>query len=248
MKNSTGNGGFARFMSGRGFYAALALCLVGAVAAAWITVDRTIGSINEEKDVPIEETAEDEYTPGESVFDSEDVDEPKDDVKVEEEPAAEEPEEETIAPETNEDETFSLFNKEQKFSMPVSGNVVKNYSAGELVKFDSLNEWRTHDGIDIEAAVGTDVLAAGDGKVLRVWNDPLWGNCIEIEHDDGVTSIYCGLAAETPVAQGDEVEAGTVIGTVGETNLAEIGENSHLHFGMKKDGAYIDPAEKLGLK
>ena len=46
---------------------------------------------------------------------------------------------------------------------------------------------------------------------------------------------------------GDEVKAGDVIGTLGETNLAEIGENSHLHFAMKKDGKFIDPKEKLGL-
>ena len=58
--------------------------------------------------------------------------------------------------------------------MPLDGNVAKGHSGGELVKYETLNEWRTHDGIDIEAAVGTEVKAAADGKVSKVFNDPLW--------------------------------------------------------------------------
>ena len=81
MKNSSGSGAFARFMSGRGFYAALALCLVGAAAAAWITVDRTISSVGErEENVPVKEVADDKYVPGSSVFDVEDVGKAKEDV------------------------------------------------------------------------------------------------------------------------------------------------------------------------
>ena len=54
MKNNSANGGFARFMAGRGFYAALALCLVGAAAAAWITVDKSISSASERNEsVPV---------------------------------------------------------------------------------------------------------------------------------------------------------------------------------------------------
>lgn len=243
MKNSSGNGAFARFMSGRGFYAALALCLVGAAAAAWITVDRTISSVGErEDDVPVKEAADDIYVPNSSVFDVEDVGKAQDNVKVEEE-APSEPSSES----SSQEETFSFLSKKQTFSMPVEGNVIKGHSGGELVKYESLNEWRTHDGIDIEAAVGTEVKAAADGKVSKVYNDPLWGVTVEIDHDNNIVTIYSGLADPAAVAVGDEVKAGDVIGTLGETNLAEVAENSHLHFAMKQDGKFIDPKEKLGI-
>ncbi len=248
MKNSSGNGAFARFMSGRGFYAALALCLVGAAAAAWITVDRTISSVGEkEDDVPVKEVTDDKYVPNSSVFDVEDVDKAQENVKVNEE-ENEEPDSSSESSESSsEEDTFSFFSKSQNFSMPLDGNVTKEYSAGELVKYESINEWRTHDGIDIEVAVGTNVAASADGKVTKVYSDPLWGIIVEIQHDDDILTIYSGLADPAAVAVGDEVKAGDVIGTVGETNLAEIGENSHLHFAIKQDGKFVDPKEKLGI-
>lgn len=244
MKNKSGNG-FSRFISGRGFYAALALCLVGAAAAAWITVDRTISSVNEpEQNVPIKETTDDRYVPNSSVFDAEDVAKPKEDVKM---PAEEQPKAPAV-PEKSGDETFKFLGKKEKFTLPLEGNITKAHSGGELVKYESLNEWRTHDGIDIEAAVGAEVKAAAPGKVKAVFSDPLWGHTVEIEHEGGISTLYSGLADPAAVKVGDEVKAGDVIGTLGETNLAEAAENSHLHFAVKKNGKFIDPKEKLGIE
>lgn len=243
--NNNSKSGFSRFMAGRGFYAALAVCLVGATAAAWITVDRTVSSANDKENVPIEETAvpqKPRYTENSSVFEAKDVAKPKENVKVEETPA---PANENV--EANE-ETFRLFGSKQNFVLPVEGKIVKEHSAGELVKYDSLNEWRTHDGIDIEAEVGAEIKAAGDGKVTKVWDDPLWGVSVEIEHGDKVFSVCCGLEKQPKVKVGDEVKAGDVIGVLGDTNLAEVSENSHLHFVMKENGKYLDPKEKLGIK
>lgn len=235
MKNS--ESGFARFMSGRGFYAALAVCLVGAAAAAWITVDRSLNPVSERNEsVPISEQHE-SYTPG-SAFDAKDADVPKRDAPVEPEKPAESS--------SKAEETFN-FVKKQKFSLPAEGNIIRGHSAGELIKYDSLNEWRTHDGIDIEAAVGTEIKAAADGTVSKVKNDPLWGWTVELEHDGGFLSIYCGLEQPT-LEEGAKIASGDVIGTLGETNLAEVSDSSHLHFAMKQDGKFIDPAEKLGIK
>jgi len=247
MKNSNGNGAFARFMSGRGFYAALALCLVGAAAAAWITVDKTISSVGErEENVPVKDVTDDKYVPKSSVFDVEDVDKAQENVKIDKETN---PDESSKASDENknDDDAFSFFSKKQNFSMPLDGSVTKEFSAGELVKYESLNEWRTHDGIDIEAAVGTEVKAAADGKVSAVYNDPLWGVVVEIDHDDGFVTVYSGLADPAAVAVGDEVTSGAALGTLGETNLAEIGENSHLHFAIKQNSKFLDPKEKLGI-
>ncbi len=221
----------------RGFYAALAVCLVGAAAAAWITVDRSISSASERNSsVPIEQSSRDEYKPG-SAFDAADAAAPKQNAPVEK-PASSA---------SSSVETLNFVKKEQKFTMPVEGSILRGYSGGELVKYDSLNEWRTHDGIDIEAAVGTEVKASAAGKVKTVKNDPLWGWTVELEHDGGFTSIYCGLAEPT-LTEGSEVAVGDVLGTLGDSNLAEVSDTAHLHFAIKQDGKFIDPAQKLGIK
>lgn len=237
MKNSR----FSNFWNGKGFYAALALCLVGAAAAAWVTVDKTFSSLaetpKETENSPVTHYSEDQYREEFSLFDAEDVASPKEDVRVEE-PVSEEKEDETEV-------TLKLFSREKNFVLPLEGAIAKPHSNGELVKYDALNEWRTHDGIDITADVGTEVKASADGVVARVWNDPLWGTCVEIDHGEGVVSLYSGLAKEGTVESGAKVKGGDVIGTVGETNLAEVSEESHLHFAMKQDGKFIDPMEKI---
>lgn len=223
--------------SSSGFYAALAVCLVGAAAAAWITVDRSISSASERsQSAPIEQSSRDEYKIG-SAFDIADADVPKRDAPVER-PASSA---------SRSAEAFSFIKKEQKFAVPMDGSILRGHSGGELVKYDSLNEWRTHDGIDIEGSVGTEVKASAAGTVKAVKNDPLWGWTVEIEHDGGFTSIYCGLS-EPSLTEGSKVAAGQVLGTLGDGNLAEVSDPPHLHFALKQDGRFIDPAPKLGIK
>lgn len=237
MKNNK-KSGIGGFFAGKGFYAALAVCLIGAVAAAWVTVDRTISSINEQEDVPKAENrviSDESYDAGESIFAAEDVGKPKEDVKIEEE-------EKNSA---TEESTFNFINKNSGFTMPIDGEIIGNHSSGELVKYEALGEWRTHDGIDIAGEAGAEIKAAADGKVTSVTKDPLWGTVVEISHEDGITSIYSGLSPEVSVAAGDEVKAGDIIGTLGETNLAEVDKVSHLHFAMKENGKFIDPLTKV---
>lgn len=234
MKNNK-KGGLGGFLAGRGFYAAMAVCLLGAVAAAWVTASQTISSINEKDDVPKpSRTAveEDVYDPSESIFAAEDVGKPKEDVRIEEEPKKDE-------------STFNFLNKGTQYVLPLSGEIIGSHSAGELVKYEALGEWRTHDGMDIAGEAGAEIKAAADGKILSVTSDPLWGTMVEIDHDKGITTIYCGLAPEVSVAVGDEVKSGDVIGTLGETNLAETDKATHLHFAMKENGKFIDPETKV---
>lgn len=130
--------------------------------------------------------------------------------------------------------------------LPVEGAVTNPYSNGELVKSRTLGEWRTHDGVDLAAADGTPVLAAADGTVQDVRLDSRWGYLVEVAHGD-VTAYYCGLAESIPVAKGQQVKQGDTLGQVGNTSVMEASEEPHLHLGMKQDGSWIDPAEKLGL-
>ena len=125
--------------------------------------------------------------------------------------------------------------------MPVNGEIIKPFSNGELVKSETLGVWKTHDGADIKADAGTQVKAINQGTVTKVWDDPLWGMCITIDHGNGIESHYYNLSQATTVIEGDEVNSGEVIGAVGDTAEIEAAEGSHLHFAVKRNGNWIDP-------
>ena len=126
-------------------------------------------------------------------------------------------------------------------ALPLEGEIIWDYSDGELVKSATLNVWQTHDGVDIAGDLGAEVKAAGEGTVLNIWEDALWGICLSVDHGDGYISSYCGLDSSVPVTIGQEIACGDVIGKVGNTAECECALPSHLHFEVKKDGTYIDP-------
>ena len=128
---------------------------------------------------------------------------------------------------------------------PLSGETVAAFSMEELAYSETLADWRTHDGIDIKADAGTQVLAASSGTVLSVADDDLMGTTVVVSHDGGYETTYSNLQSVPTVAPEQYVSAGQVIGAVGETSLAEAGMTPHLHFSVTKDGAAIDPQEFL---
>lgn len=130
---------------------------------------------------------------------------------------------------------------------PVNGEILNSYSDGELVKSRTLNVWKTHDGIDVAAEKGSDVRSMTTGTVQEVNDDPLMGVTVVIDHGSGYEGYYSNLSSDVSVSCGDTVSAGTVIGTVGNTADAEIAEESHLHFGLKKNGSWTDPASVLSV-
>ena len=98
-----------------------------------------------------------------------------------------------------------------------------------------------HTGIDIKAEQSTPVKAMAAGKVTDIRNDSMWGTTVTITHEDGVISYYANLKSAVPVTVGQKVKLGDVIGNVGQTAEIEQAEESHLHFGVQKDGEWIDP-------
>ena len=127
------------------------------------------------------------------------------------------------------------------FTIPVAGPVTVPFSYDGLIYSKTMHDWRTHDGIDIEAPIGTKVKAVAQGSVLSVEHDDLLGTIVTIDHGDGLLSVYANLAAVPTVKAGDAVAMGSVIGSVGDTALGETGEVQHLHFAMTKDGTPVDP-------
>lgn len=131
------------------------------------------------------------------------------------------------------------------FTWPVKGEVLSPHSVETLAYDETMGDWRTHAGMDIAAVQGTQVVATAQGTVIDVSFDELMGSTVVIEHQDGLESKYCNLAAKPPVSVGDEVETGTVIGSVGATAAAEGAKASHLHFELSKSGEAVDPMEYL---
>ncbi len=133
------------------------------------------------------------------------------------------------------------------FTAPLNEcTVTKQASLDKLVYNDTLKQWRTHNGVDFEAAAGSDVLSIADGTVKSVENTILEGTVVTVEHADGYVSIYKGLDTAS-VANGEKIESGAKIGTVG-TMMCEKNMGAHLHLEMKKDGKYVAVTDYIDVE
>lgn len=124
---------------------------------------------------------------------------------------------------------------------PLEGETVAAFSVEALQYSQTLDDWRTHDGVDIAAEAGTLILAACSGTVQRVWRDDLLGCAVLLDHGDGYETLYANLDEETVVAEGEYVSAGQALGAVGETALSEAALPAHLHFAVTQNGEPVDP-------
>lgn len=135
----------------------------------------------------------------------------------------------------------SEIKKELSFEKPVEGEIVREYAKDSLIYSETLQEWTTHTGIDIKADKTTVVKAAETGTIKSIKNDPRYGLTIVIEHDDQYQTIYSNLLTSEFVVEGEKIEKGQAIGTVGNTAVFEIADEPHLHFEIWKDSLPVDP-------
>ena len=130
---------------------------------------------------------------------------------------------------------------ELNFEKPVDGDIVRDFAMDSLVYSNTLQEWITHTGIDIKADKTTVVKSAEAGIVKTIKNDPRYGLTITIEHENGFQTVYSNLLTSEFVVEGEKVEKGQSLGTVGNTAAFEIADESHLHFEILKDSVHVDP-------
>ena len=135
----------------------------------------------------------------------------------------------------------STENKELSFEKPIDGEIVKEYAKDNLIYSNTLQEWTTNLVIDIKADKTTVVKSAEAGKVKSIKNDPRYGLTIVIEHENGYQTVYSNLLSSEFVVEGEKVEKGQSIGTVGNTAAFEIADEAHLHFEILKDSIQVDP-------
>ena len=131
------------------------------------------------------------------------------------------------------------------FIWPVNGTLVRSYSVETLSYDRTMGDWRVHSGWDIAAETGAQVLSTTDGVVSAVYENEMLGSVVEVNHSNGLVSVYANLDQDIPVYVGQNVSVGSVLGTVGQSALSEIGEVSHLHFSMRMDGETVDPTDWL---
>ncbi|MDO4811049.1 MAG: M23 family metallopeptidase [Eubacteriales bacterium] len=199
---------------GKGFYIALVLCLLAAAVIVYVALLHPL-----QKAKPVVDADPAPVAPVIQTQPIEDI------------PA--EPVEPTVKPEELVPQVIS----------PLDGTTVTVFSTTELMYDETMADWRTHNGLDIQAAEGDSVKTAADGTVLSVKNDELMGTTVVIRHADGYTTQYSSLMETPPVSEGQQVRAGDIIGCVGSTAAAENSMGAHLHFSVAKDGKTIDPTE-----
>ena len=127
------------------------------------------------------------------------------------------------------------------FKAPLKGKIIREYAKDSLVYSNTLQEWVTHNGIDIKADKTSVVKAASKGKVASIKNDPRYGLTVIITHDGGYQTVYSNLLTSEFVVKGEQVETGQSIGTVGNSASFETADEYHLHFELLKDNEYVNP-------
>lgn len=130
---------------------------------------------------------------------------------------------------------------ELSFQCPVEGEKFRDFAIDSLIYSETLQEWTTHTGIDIKAEKTTVVKSAEAGTVKTIKNDPRYGLTIIIEHTNGFQTVYSNLLTSEFVVEGEKVEKGQSLGTVGNTAAFEIADEPHLHFEIIKDSIQVDP-------
>ena len=134
------------------------------------------------------------------------------------------------------------------FTSPVmNGTVLKGYSDTELQYNKTLNVWEVHKAVDFAADIGTDVLAAYDGKVTNISTNLLTGTVVEIDHGNGLKTTYGSLDSNVTVKLGQSVARGDIIGKASNTATAETSTEGEVHFEVWKDGNLVDPASYLDM-
>ena len=247
-KNDSGQSKLEGFFAGKGFYIVLFLCIAVIGVSAWTLLSSGKSAVQKVElgDIAAPTPAASTPAPTQAAETVWEV--PEDAVEVVAEP--EPPEVQAEAPAQQEQpepasEPQEADTAPASYIWPVYGRIEKPYAMTELVYDKTMADWRTHDGIDIEATLGGQVLAAADGTVSAVYSDDLLGTTVVISHGGGIESVYSNLAELPTVSEGQSVSKGDTIGSVGTTALAEAGEVYHLHFAMRADGQSVDPAEYL---
>lgn len=229
-----------QILKGKGFYAVLAVIIAGAAFASYLAINSMMTDISKQN-----KNAQEDKQWG---FEDTQVEKKQDNIK---QPSSQSSLQNTVpspSVQSNSQKAQAESSKPQEpqmpsYALPMSGAVIANFSADELVFNTTMNDWRTHNGTDISAAAGTEVKASMGATVTKAYYDDMWGGVVELS-DGTVTVRVMGLTDKMRVQEGNTVVQGAVIGNLGE-NAAESALESHLHIEVEQNGALINPETLL---
>ena len=144
---------------------------------------------------------------------------------------------ETVQTTTNKAQTLHF---SEELLWPMEGNVIINYSMDSTVYFPTLDQYKYNPAVIIAGEVNDKVYAVAKGQIKSIENDEVTGCTVTVDLGDGYEAVY-GQLKELNFAKGDYVEAGHVLGYVGEPTKYFTVEGSNLYFELDKDGTPVDP-------
>ena len=196
------------FISGKGFYLVVLVCVAAIALSGWYLVQGVRGGLGDTLDQPVSGSAAIADRPSAQPT-------PRPAAKPSDPPAAASARLETApsaAPSVQPAPTPTPAPAPLVFTWPVKGEIVAGFSVEALAYNETMGDWRTHNGLDIAADRGAQVLAAAAGTVSALYQDDLMGTVVEVDHGQGLVSQYANLAATPTVKVGDAVSTGTIIG------------------------------------
>lgn len=136
------------------------------------------------------------------------------------------------------------FSPQEGLAWPIVGKVLINYSMDKTVYFPTLDQYKYNPAIMIQAAEGETITAAADGRVSGIYNDPQFGNCVQVELGDGYELTY-GQLGNIELKEGDYMEVGDVIGTVASPTKYFSVEGTNVYFKLTLNGEPVDPLNTM---
>ncbi len=127
---------------------------------------------------------------------------------------------------------------------PVHGNIIMNYSMEKMIYFETLDAYKYHPAICIEAEEGTPVVAGATGKVVSVTNEPDTGLTVGMRIGTEYI-IYYGNLKECSLKVGDHVNRGQEFAKIEEPTKYFLIEGSHLYLRLERNEEPVNPLSYL---
>lgn len=231
------------FFKGRGFYLALALCILAAAASSFWAIRGVMERFGPDAASGIEQEGTQQWDLPDVQVEQKVNDVPEPSARPSQPSSSASGSGEAPAQASDSGEAVNA--PAPSFARPVEGQISQAYSGDELVYNETLKDWRTHNGVDIACAADATVKSAVAGTVCNIYEDGMWGQIVEVEAGE-LTWRYAGLdAASLQVAVGDAVGVGQTLGKIGEV-MAETAAGPHLHLEVLKGGNRVDPEHYFG--
>ena len=127
-------------------------------------------------------------------------------------------------------------------NLPVSGDIIKEFSDSELIYSRTMADYRTHPGIDIRSEIGQKVISPQNGRISEISKDEQLGYTITIDHGNMISKIS-NLSSKIDVKVGDKINLGQSIAIVGDSAEYEIADEPHIHYELIVNGVNVNPLE-----